>query len=1008
MFHPSVRHGLRRTGVMFAMVALLASVAGPMRAADPAASSGHDPARMARIADQLRATAGGHDHDHADAAPHEHGGMASLSADDLAYLGLRPGRGDCAGMYELTTDDGSQSCSHGLDVSVPDVATGKAIPPPPGSSNSALAADCSYDITDCPAPAGWKVPTQIPCYSTGPFVEVLYVYWGAGAFATNKERIRRAVASIDLLFKISAAAVKSSTGVAGNRHVRWAMNAGCDLKITPVKMSDSVGDGIYSIKSSLLSRGIITSSRKYLAFVANGGCYGGIAELDSSSKKGSTNPSNSGGSLGMTYDCFDTFDPYAGYGANIAAHELMHTLGAVQDDAPHSTGGHCWDDLGAAHTGADIMCYDDGGVAASKFYARCPSTYPETFDCGKDDYYNPYPPANSYLATRFNPADNKFLSNAEPPAWQQLPKPVVAFTKPSASGGAVGGGTLATIKESGVAGIPIRTVAWTVNGVAVESTASAPTSLGRSTFKTRTGGYANGSVLTIGAKVSDSGGLTGSGSTKVTVANPYVRITTPGAFAETSGTASWTATATASGGRTVAKVEFLVDDVVKATDTTAPYGGTYTVPAFTPGWSGDNGPYTVAARVTDSAGVARKTLSRTLYHQHAGIAWIGPSLMNGGTWVDGPLRVPAGKTVPLTVRAWSSSALGIQRVVFRVNGVTVATDYSAPYTYDYVISSTLGTQVEVTTRAIDGAGTIVTSDPIYIKSVSTYGSQTPTITPDPVSSGADVTFKLTTTPPSGGVIDSACLYVDGDYGDGCLYPSSSSENTITVPAATFGVGGHTASWHLTGNTKADYTGTYVQVDSGYRRFTVTGSTSTPTVAVTGLTTGGRYKGKVNVGATVTGLSSAVTVQQVEFFEGGSSLGLDYDASYTWSWNSAVGPDGPRTIAAEVTLSDGSHLRGSIDVIAANASAKLSTPLAGATVSGVTTLSGTGTYDSDTALESALFFVDGAVVNTDRSAPFSYGWNSAAVANGPHTVAIRLQLTDGRTITTPATSITVAN
>ena len=390
-------------------------------------------------------------------------------------------------------------------------------------------------------------------------------------------------------------------------------------------------------------------------------------------------------------------------------------------------------------------------------------------------------------------------------------------------------------------------------------------------------------------------------------------LTTPGAFAETSGTASWTATATASGGRTVAKVEFLVDDVVKATDTTAPYGGTYTVPAFTPGWSGDNGPYTVAARVTDSAGVARKTLSRTLYHQHAGIAWIGPSLMNGGTWVDGPLRVPAGKTVPLTVRAWSSSALGIQRVVFRVNGVTVATDYSAPYTYDYVISSTLGTQVEVTTRAIDGAGTIVTSDPIYIKSVSTYGSQTPTITPDPVSSGADVTFKLTTTPPSGGVIDSACLYVDGDYGDGCVYPSSSSENTITVPAATFGVGGHTASWHLTGNTKADYTGTYVQVDSGYRRFTVTGSTSTPTVAVTGLTTGGRYKGKVNVGATVTGLSSAVTVQQVEFFEGGSSLGLDYDASYTWSWNSAVGPDGPRTIAAEVTLSDGSHLRGSIDV-----------------------------------------------------------------------------------------------
>ena len=455
-------------------------------------------------------------------------------------------------------------------------------------------------------------------------------------------------------------------------------------------------------------------------------------------------------------------------------------------------------------------------------------------------------------------------------------------------------------------------------------------------------------------------------------------------------------------------MDFLVDGVVKSTDTTAPYGGTFPVPAFTPYWADDTGPYTVAARVTDSAGIVRQTPSRTLYHQHAGIAWTGPSLANGGTWDGGPLRVPAGKMVPMAVRAWTSSGLGINRVVFRVGGVTVATDYSAPYTYDHVVSSTIGTQVEVTARAVDGAGTIVTSDTIFIKSVSTFGSQTATITPDPVAVSGDIAFKLVATPPSGGIVDNACLYVDGDYGDGCLYPAYSSENTITLPASTFGVGSHVASWHVNGNTKSDYTGTYYQVDSGFRRFTVTGATSTPTVAVTGLAAAGRYKGKVTVGATVAGLSSSLTVQQVEFFEGGRSLGIDYDVGYTASWNTAVGPDGARTIAAEATLSDGSHLRGTIDVVAANASAKLSTPLAGATVSGVTTLSGTGVYDTDSALESATFLVDGAVVNTDRNAPFTYGWNSATKANGSHTVAVRILLSDGRTMTTSAISVTVAN
>jgi hypothetical protein len=985
---------------VLALAALVTGlVAGPIRAADPPTPV-RDPARLTRIAEQIR---GASSEVHADGEAHEHGGMASLSDADLAYLGLRPGSGACAGMYELASDDGSQTCSHGLDVAFPDPPDGatvdEATQPPPSGSSSTLAADCSFDITECPSPSGWKLPTQIPCYSTGPYVEVLYVYWGTGEYSAYKERIRRSVASIDLLFKISAAAVKSSGGSAGNRHVRWAMNTGCDLKVTPVKLSNTVGADIYSIKSNLVGRKIITSSRKYLAFVDNGDCLGGIAELAVSSSKSSTNPSNGGGSLGIAYDCFDTFHPYAGYGANIAAHELMHTLGAVQYNAPHTTGGHCWDDVPAAHEGADIMCYQDGGVATSKFYARCAATYPETFDCGKDDYYNPYASASSYLGTHWNTASNKYLSTAEPPAWQTLPKPTPKFTKPASSGATIGGSTAASI-AAGVPGIPISRVDWTVNGAAVDSTASTVTTLGLPTARTKTGGYANGTLLTIGAKVTDSGGLTGTATTKGTVWNPYIRLNTPAAFSYVSGSAVWSATASATGGRTVTKVELLVDGAIKSTDTTAPYGGTFTVPSELT--------VNVAARVTDSAGVTRQTPARMVFIPTVDIRFSAPYTAGAGWDASAPLRVPAGKTVPLGVSASSPIAGGIHHVDFKVGGSTVATDTTAPYSYDLKLSSTIGTLVEVTATGVDAAGDRMSTDSLWIKSVASFGSQSPTIAPNPAASDQDIVFGLVTTPPSGGVMDYACLYIDNDYaGVGCISPGG--EETITVPASTFAVGPHVASWHLNGNTKADYSGDYWELDSGYARFAVTGAASAPTVSVTGLTTGTKYKGKVTLGATVSGLPSSAVVQSMTFYEGGRDLGTDYDAPFTGTWNSAVGPDGPRRITAVATLGDYSRLGSAgVDVNAVNTSVSLTAPANGATVSGAVSLSGAGVSDTDCVLESAAFLVDGVVVNTDRVAPFSYSWASTTKANGSHTVAMRMQLNDGRTLTTPAITVTVAN
>ena len=83
------------------------------------------------------------------------------------------------------------------------------------------------------------------------------------------------------------------------------------------------------------------------------------------------------------------------WGTAVAAHELMHTFGGVQNSAPHTTGqGHCTDEW-------DQMCYDDGSgkpmrVACS---GGAGSGHDLRFDCKHDDYFHTNPPAGSYLAT---------------------------------------------------------------------------------------------------------------------------------------------------------------------------------------------------------------------------------------------------------------------------------------------------------------------------------------------------------------------------------------------------------------------------------------------------------------------------------------------------------------------------------------------------------------------------------------------------------------------------------
>ncbi|NTX35657.1 M20/M25/M40 family metallo-hydrolase [Myxococcus sp. CA033] len=85
---------------------------------------------------------------------------------------------------------------------------------------------------------------------------------------------------------------------------------------------------------------------------------------------------------------------------------------------------------------------------------------------------------------------------------------------------------------------------------------------------------------------------------------------------------------------------------------------------------------------------------------------------------------------------------------------------------------------------------------------------------------------------------------------------------------------------------------------------------------------------------------------------------------------------------------------------------LTAPSDGATVSGSVTLSATAA--DNTGIGRVEFLVDGNVVGTATASPYSASWNSAAVANGSHTVVAKAYDLIGNTANSTSISVTSSN
>ncbi|HUL44373.1 MAG TPA: Ig-like domain-containing protein [Bacteroidota bacterium] len=178
----------------------------------------------------------------------------------------------------------------------------------------------------------------------------------------------------------------------------------------------------------------------------------------------------------------------------------------------------------------------------------------------------------------------------------------------------------------------------------------------------------------------------------------------------------------------------------------------------------------------------------------------------------------------------------------------------------------------------------------------------------------------------------------------------------------------------------------------------------PVVALTSPANGDSVAGNVTVNVTAT---DNVSIASVQLIVNGAVAATDFSAPYSFTWNT-IGLNGPQTLAAKAIDGSGnSSTTPTITVFVVTDNIKpvvtLIAPANGDTVSGATILSATATDNMKVA--NVQFLVNGSVVGTVTSAPYSFAWNTLGLT-GQELVAARASDPSGNVSTTPSVSVTV--
>ena len=273
-----------------------------------------------------------------------------------------------------------------------------------------------------------------------------------------------------------------------------------------------------------------------------------------------------------------------------------------------------------------------------------------------------------------------------------------------------------------------------------------------------------------------------------------------------------------------------------------------------------------------------------------------------------------------------------------------------------------------------------------------------------------VNLSASATDNTGGSgVASVAFLVDGTV----VSTDTSSPYTATWDSSKVPNGSHTVVARATdvaGNVK-DSASVSVTVQN------TVADTTAPTVSVSAPVAGATVSGSVNLSASATDNTGGSGVASVAFLVDGTVVSTDTSSPYTATWDSSKVTNGSHTVVARATdvagnVKDSASVSVTVQNTVADTTAptvSVSAPVAGATVSGSVNLSASATDDTGgSGVASVAFLVDGTVVSTDTSSPYTATWDSSKVTNGSHTVVARATDVAGNVRNSASVSVTVQN
>jgi Bacterial Ig domain/Chitobiase/beta-hexosaminidase C-terminal domain len=417
--------------------------------------------------------------------------------------------------------------------------------------------------------------------------------------------------------------------------------------------------------------------------------------------------------------------------------------------------------------------------------------------------------------------------------------------------------------------------------------------------------------------------------------------------------------------------------------------GTASSAPYSVSWNSQSvadGTHTIAARALDPAGNPTTSSSATVTVSNADTtpptSTISCNAAACANWYNAAVSVSLSATD-------NPGGSGVKQIRYTTNGTdptaTTGTVYSGVFS--------VGVTTTVKYRAFDNAGNA--------EAVNTQLIQIDTVAPASTiaCNGTTCSSSYYTAPVS---VTLAATDTGGSGVQQIRYTTDGSDPTTTN--GTVYNGAFTLSSTTTVKYRAfDNAGNAEAINAPLIRVDTVAPTST--ISCNGASCASAYKAAVSVSLLATDNSGGSGVQQIRYTTNGSdptsTTGTVYSAPFTVSSTT--------TVKYRAFDNAGNAEAVNTRVITLDTTAPtvtLTAPANGAVVGGSVTLTATAT--DNIGVDHVDFLVDGSVVGTASSSPYSVSWNSGSVTNGSHSITARAVDTAGNSATSAANAVTVIN